>query len=146
LLASGPRREAQRALIAESIAPIWEANHVWLIAVVVIVFTAFPAVFASLGVILHIPLTIMLVGIVMRGSSFMFRSYGSRSAHERHQWGIAFASASVVTPILLGVVIGAISTGAVASASANVASRSFADVYVRTWLAPFPLAVGGFAL
>jgi cytochrome d ubiquinol oxidase subunit II len=149
LLASGPRREAQRTLIANSIAPIWEANHVWLIVVVVLMFTAFPSAFGALGVVLHIPITIMLVGIVLRGSAFMFRSYGSRSSHERHQWGVAFAIASVVTPIVLGVMIGAISSGAVAGAATsatNPASRSFVDVYVRPWAAPFPLAVGGFAL
>ena len=149
LLASGPRREEQRTLIANSIAPIWEANHVWLIVVVVLLFTGFPSAFGALSVVLHIPLTIMLVGIVMRGSAFMFRSYGSRSLHERHQWGAAFAIASVVTPILLGVIIGAISSGAVARAATNAsnpAASSFVDVYVRSWAAPFPLAVGGFAL
>jgi cytochrome d ubiquinol oxidase subunit II len=146
LLASGPRREEQRALIAESIAPIWEANHVWLIAVVVILFTGFPSAFATLSIVLHVPLTIMLIGIVMRGSAFMFRSYGSRSAHERHQWGLAFAIASVLTPILLGVIIGAISTGAVGRVSSNAATISFVDGFVRPWAAPFPLTVGAFTL
>ena len=146
LLATGPRREAQRALIADSIAPIWEANHVWLIVVVVVLFTAFPDAFASLGIVLHVPITIMLVGIVLRGSAFMFRSYGSRSASDRHRWGAAFAIASVVTPVLLGVIVGAISSGAVARAAASATSGSFVDIYVRPWAAPFPLAVGGFAL
>src|SRR3982750_4865921 len=72
LLASGPRREQQRALIASSISPIWEANPVWLIVVVVMSFTAFPSVFGVLGTVLHIPLTLMLVGIVLRGSAFVF--------------------------------------------------------------------------
>jgi len=119
LLASGPRREAQRSLIADSIAPIWEANHVWLIVVVVVLFTAFPQAFGALGIVLHVPITIMLVGIVMRGSAFMFRSYGTRAAHVRHRWGLAFAIASIVTPRLLGMIIGAISSGAVAQAAAE---------------------------
>src|SRR5262249_24199725 len=131
LIASGPRREAQRALIAESIGPIWEANHVWLIVVVVVLFTAFPDGFGGLGAVLHIPTTIMLVGIVLRGSAFMFRSYGSRSHHGRHHWGRAFASASVVTPVLLGVIVGAISSGAVGRAASSPMSGSFMDVYVR---------------
>src|SRR6185503_10028786 len=101
LFAAGPRRDRQRALIAESIAPIWEANHVWLIVVVVVLFTAFPPAFAMLGTVLHIPLTILLVGIVLRGSAFVFRSYGTRG---RSRWGAAFASASIVTPLLLGIV------------------------------------------
>jgi cytochrome d ubiquinol oxidase subunit II len=146
LLASGPRRDAQRALIADSIAPIWEANHVWLIVVVVVLFTAFPEAFGALGVVLHIPITIMLVGIVLRGSAFMFRSYGSRSADVRHRWGVAFAIASIVTPVLLGVIVGAISTGAVARAAGNATSQPFADIYLRPWAAPFPITVGGFAV
>jgi cytochrome d ubiquinol oxidase subunit II len=150
LLASGPRREQQRALIAESIAPIWEANHVWLIVVVVMMFTGFPHAFETLSIVLHVPLTIMLVGIVARGSTFMFRSYGSRTVNVRDRWGAAFAIASVVTPFVLGMVIGAISSGAVARASAvtaaTAAPASFLDVYVRPWAAPFPIAVGGFAL
>src|ERR671932_903801 len=62
LLASGPRRREQRALIADAIGPIWEANHVWLILVVVIMFTAFPPAFAAIMTALHIPLTLMLIG------------------------------------------------------------------------------------
>ena len=147
LFASGPRREAQRTLIAESIAPIWEANHVWLIVVVVVLFTAFPDAFGTLGVVLHIPITIMLVGIVLRGSAFMFRSYGSRTVNVRDRWGAAFAIASVVTPFVLGIIIGAISSGAVARASTTILTQaSFTEVYVRPWAAPFPIAVGGFAL
>lgn len=146
LLSSGPRREQQRALIADSIAPIWEANHVWLIVVVVILFTAFPGAFGTLGVVLHIPLTIMLIGIVLRGSAFMFRSYGGGSRDARDRWGVAFAIASVVTPVLLGVIIGAISSGAVARVARLSVAMSFQEVYVKPWAAPFPILVGGFAL
>lgn len=78
LFASGPRRDAQRALIARSIGPIWEANHVWLILALVILFTAFAPSFATLGIVLHVPFALVLVGIVLRGSSFVFRSYGAR--------------------------------------------------------------------
>ena len=99
LLASGPRKEAQRDHIATSLAPIWEANHVWLIVVVVMLFTGFPAAFSALSIVLHIPLTIMLIGIVLRGSAFVFRSYGARTKVQRHRWGAAFAVASIITPI-----------------------------------------------
>src|SRR5580698_1434481 len=75
LLASGPRRQAQRELIAHAIGPIWEANHVWLILVVVLLFTCFPPAFAVLMTFLHVPLAIMLIGIVLRGSAFTFRAY-----------------------------------------------------------------------
>jgi cytochrome bd ubiquinol oxidase subunit II len=152
LVASGRRRDEQRALIANSIGPIWEANHVWLIVVVVMLFTAFPVAFGAVGIVLHIPLTLMLVGIVMRGSAFVFRSYGNPSHAVRKRWGAAFASASIGTPILLGTVIGAIASGAVGnaadqtSAGATASTASFVGVYVMPWLAPFPLAVGGFTL
>jgi cytochrome d ubiquinol oxidase subunit II len=142
LFASGPRRDRQQALIAESIAPIWEANHVWLIVVVVVLFTAFPPAFSMLGTVLHIPLTVMLLGIVLRGSAFVFRSYG---APGRAPWGTAFAIASIVTPLLLGVIVGAIASGAVAAAAGTIGSGTFADVFVAPWAAAFPAAVGLFA-
>ena len=146
LLASGPRRVEHRELIASSIAPIWEANHVWLIVVVVLLFTAFPAAYSTLGIVLHIPITLMLVGIVLRGSAFVFRSYGSRARAQRRRWGVAFAIASVVTPLLLGMIIGAIASGEVSAASRRVGVASFGTVFIQSWLAPFPLSVGLFAL
>jgi len=152
LLARGPGREAQRALIAEQIAPIWEANHVWLILVVVILFTAFPAAFAALGIVLHIPLTLMLLGIVARGSSFVFRSYGARDDASQRRWGRVFAVASVVTPLLLGMIVGAIVSGEAGAAAARLptstgaAAPSYASVYVAPWLAPFPFALGVLSL
>ena len=147
LFASGPRREAQRELIASSIAPVWEANHVWLIVVVVMLFTAFPTVFATLSVVLHVPLTILLVGIVLRGSAFVFRSYGTYDRPSRQRWGRAFAMASVVAPVLLGIIIGALASGTVGDASARVGtSPSFSDVFIRPWLTPFSITVGVFAL
>ena len=79
-------------------------------------FTAFPVAFGIVGVVLHIPLTVMLVGIVLRGSAFVFRSYGRHSHTGRHRWGATFASASIATPILLGTVIGAVASGSVADA------------------------------
>ncbi|MHB1862691.1 MAG: cytochrome d ubiquinol oxidase subunit II [Gemmatimonadaceae bacterium] len=146
LLASGPRRDRQRDLVAHAIGPIWEANHVWLVLVVVLTFTAFPAAFAALGTVLHIPLALMLVGIVMRGSAFVFRSYGSRTWEQRRNWGRVFAVASTLTPLLLGVVIGAVSTGAVGSAQTRIGAAGFRSVYVAPWWAPFPIAVGVLAL
>jgi len=144
LLATGVRRERQRQLIAESIAPIWEANHVWLIVVVVVLFTAFPAGFSTLATVLHVPLTLMLIGIVLRGSAFVFRSYGP---HGRTRWGRAFAIASVITPVLLGTVIGSIANGAVATAADHVRTSSgFTEIFIKPWTAPFPVAVGAFAL
>ncbi|MFL5614663.1 MAG: cytochrome d ubiquinol oxidase subunit II [Gemmatimonadaceae bacterium] len=145
LLATGARRDRQRALIAEAIAPIWEANHVWLILVVVLLFTAFPPVFARLMTVLHIPLTLILLGIVLRGSAFTFRSYDSRRDTVQRRWSRIFAIASTVTPLLLGTVLGAIATGTVSDRLISTSS-SFADAFVRPWFQPFPLVVGVLAL
>ncbi len=152
LLAWGPRRAAQRALIARSIGPIWEANHVWLVLVVVVLFTAFPAVFATLGIVLHVPLSLMLLGIVLRGSSFVFRSYGTSGGAGRARWGRVFAISSVITPLMLGICVGAIASGAVGAAAQRLPARgsvpapSFRELFVDPWLAPFPVAVGAMAL
>ena len=74
LLAGGPRAGEQRKVIANAIGPIWEANHVWLIFVIVLVFTVFPPVFAALSIALYIPLSLALLGIVFRGAAFIFRT------------------------------------------------------------------------
>ena len=147
LFASGPRKEAQRELISRSLAPIWEANHVWLIVVVVVLFTAFPAAFSAIAIVLHVPLTLMLVGIVARGSAFVFRSYGARTDVERHRWGAVFSIASTITPIFLGLCVGALASGAVGEASSKLhAPHAFSSVYVAPWAGGFPIAVGFFAL
>lgn len=153
LLASGPRKREQRALIAEAIGPIWEANHVWLIIVVVLLFTCFPAVFARLAIMLHIPLSLMLIGIVLRGSAFSFRShYGpghgeeaGEAARTSAQWGRVFASASVITPVLLGLCVGAIASGTLRPPGASGVG-GFVATFVAPWLTPFGLGVGALAL
>ena len=142
LLASGPTGERQRATIAKAIGPVWEANHVWLIAAVVILFTGFPRAFATVSIYLHVPLLVVLVGIVLRGSAFVFRAYGPRDPRHEWLWGRVFAVASTVTPLFLGVVVGAVTEGKLPQTHTG----SFADVFVTPWLTPFSLSVGIFAL
>jgi cytochrome bd ubiquinol oxidase subunit II len=141
LFASGPRKRAQRELIADAIGPIWEANHVWLILVVVMSFTAFPPVFALVSTALHVPLVLMLIGIVMRGSAFTFRTYDHKEDRVQHRWGLAFAIPSLITPVLIGIVVGAISSGRVRQVPEELTIG-----YFFTWVAPFPIAVGFFAV
>jgi cytochrome bd ubiquinol oxidase subunit II len=138
LLASGPRRGRQRDVIAHAIGPIWEANHVWLILAIVLTFTCFAPVYALLGTVLHIPLTLMLIGIVLRGSAFTFRTYDNEQDSSQRRWGRIFASASVITPILLGVCIGAVASGRVR----RIGSGSFTEQFIQPWLTPFALSVG----
>ena len=141
LLASGPRRQEQRDLISHAITPVWEANHVWLILVVVLLFAGFPAAFAAMTTALNIPLTVLIVGIVMRGSSFVFRAYHTGDYRTQRRWGLIFAIASTVTPICLGVVVGAISSGHV-----SVRDGVSVNGFLAPWLGTFPLIVGLFAL
>jgi cytochrome d ubiquinol oxidase subunit II len=144
LFASGPRREAQRRLIADAMGPVWEANHVWLILVVVLLFTCFPPVFARLAIALHIPLTLMLIGIVLRGSAFIFRNYEDRNDMIQRRWGRVFAVASLITPLLLGVMIGAVASGRIVPPVGT--DSDFPTLFLRPWLTPFALGVGAFAL
>lgn len=142
--ARGDKRAEQRALIAEAIGPIWEANHVWLILVVVLLFSCFPRAFAHLATELHVPITIMLVGVVLRGSAFTFRTYDSKQDAVQRRWGRVFSIASLLTPIVLGVCLGAVAAGDVPMRSpAEAAALSFAERFVHPWFAsPFPWAVG----
>lgn len=141
LFARGPRAEEQRGTIATAIGPIWEANHVWLIVVVVLLFTCFPRAFAVIMTVLHVPLVLMLVGIVLRGSSFVFRTYDDQAEGPQRRWSRVFAVSSLVTPVLLGVVIGAISTPDVLFVDGVVEGGFFGP-----WLRPFPFVVGLFTL
>src|SRR5205085_11691106 len=111
LLASGNGAARQRELIARAIAPVWEANHVWLILIIVLLFVCFPLAFASLTTALHVPLTVMLIGIVLRGSAFAFRSYDRAATAIQRRWSTLFAIASVIAPVMLGVCAGAVLAG-----------------------------------
>lgn len=138
LLARGPRRTRQREVIAHAIGPIWEANHVWLILAIVLAFTCFSPVFARIMTVLHIPVSLMLVGIVLRGSAFTFRTYDDEHDSAQRRWGRIFSSASVLTPLLLGVCIGAVASGRVVAPVRG----TFAQRFVEPWLTPFALGVG----
>ncbi len=141
LLATGKRASRQRALIAEAIAPVWEANHVWLIVVIVLLFACFPLAFAVVSTALHVPLALMLLGIVARGAAFVFRHYDVAADPVQRRWGQLFAWSSVITPIFLGIVIGALSLGAI-----RVEDEVVVTGYFAPWLRPFPITVGVFTL
>ena len=141
LLASGPRKAEQRELIARALGPVWEVNHVWLIIGVVILFSAFPPAFAALSVALHVPLTLLLLGIVFRGTAFTFRTYDARGDKVQRRWGLVFSVASVLAPALLGMCVGAVVSGDI-----QVRGRVVVSGFFAAWLSPFALAVGALAL
>ena len=113
LTAGGDRRgAAMRSQIDHSIGPVWEANHVWLIYILVMWWTAFPAAFAAAMNTLIFPMLFALLGIVLRGATFAFRKYAETLAQAR-LFGVIFAASSLVTPYFLGAVAGAIASGRV---------------------------------
>ncbi len=141
LAASGPRAHRQRTLIANAIGPVWEANHVWMIVAVVLLFTAYPPAFATIMTTLHIPITLMLFGIVLRGSSFVFRKAARAPDDQPSRLQLVFAVSSLITPVMLGVVVGTVSTPAIGWRDGAPTGG-----FVRPWLRPFPWAVGLFTL
>jgi cytochrome bd ubiquinol oxidase subunit II len=125
--------------ISKAIAPVWEANHVWLILVVVILFNGFPYVYASLSIYLHIPLLMILIGIILRGTAFTFRYYDAKD-DLHHYFTALFRISSLITPLFLGIVIGAISLGKIPG---NV-NGTFFEIFISPWLNFFTLSTGIF--
>ena len=140
LLAFGRRARQQREAIAVAIAPVWEANHVWLILVIVLLFTAFPPAFAVIMTALNIPMTIILVGIVLRGAVFMFRKHDVQNDAIHRRWSTVFGISSVFVPLFLGITLGALATGDIRVEEGMVVSGFFTG-----WTSPFAIACGFFA-
>src|ERR1700716_790731 len=141
LLASGPNAQRQRHAIVDAIAPIWEANHVWLVLVIVLLFTAFPRAFSVIMIALHITITAMLIVIVLRGSAVVFRKYDSTEDAIQRRWSTIFGIASFFTPFFQGLTMGALTTGDIHFVGDRVTTGFFAG-----WLTPFALTCGFFAL
>jgi cytochrome d ubiquinol oxidase subunit II len=134
LIAGGAERgERPRAAIQRSLTPVWEANHVWLIFILVVLWTAFPPAFSAVFTTLYVPIALAALGIVLRGAGFAFRKSivglsGRRAA------GATFALSSVLTPFFMGTVVGAIASGEVPAEGSGAPFSS--------WLAPLPLLTG----
>lgn len=143
LFAAGPRGRAQREAIARAMGPVWEANHVWLIFMLVVLFTCFPRGYGPLGVALFVPFHLAVFGIMLRGAAFIFREAGPRAPESRlSRWGLVFGVASLMSPILLGAAFGVLTEGKV---------RIDADGAVQSlplwhWLSLYSVACGLLAL
>ena len=134
LIAGDARRgERPRALIQRSLTPVWEANHVWLIFILVVLWTGFPEAFAAIMSTLYVPLALAAVGIVLRGGGFAFRKSVRRLSYRRAM-GATFAFSSVLTPFFMGTAVGAIAAG-------NVPAGGNGDAF-SSWLQPLPLLTG----
>jgi cytochrome d ubiquinol oxidase subunit II len=138
LTAGGSERGGElRVLIDHSIGPVWEANHVWLIYILVIWWTGFPKTFAAATTTLFVPLALALVGIVLRGASFAFRKYAATLAQAR-LFGAVFAGSSLITPFFLGAAAGAVASG-------RVPAEGNGDVF-SSWLHPTSMFGGAIAV
>ena len=126
ILAAGPRAERQRRAVAEAMGPVWEANHVWLIFMIVGLFTAFPTAFAALAVALYVPLTLAMIGIVLRGAAFAFRAHAREAVGPLEPWGAVFGAASILTPAFLGAAAAAVAAGAIRAPGGHVAGGPLA--------------------
>jgi cytochrome d ubiquinol oxidase subunit II len=128
---------ARRRLIEHALGPVWEANHVWLIFAIVLLWTGFPGVFASVASTAYVPLTAAALGIIGRGSAFAFRKVGL----ERHRrwYGAVFAFSSVVTPFFFGAIVGGIASGRIPEGIAE------GDRW-RSWWNPTSIAIGLLAI
>jgi cytochrome d ubiquinol oxidase subunit II len=133
----GPHGRRQRDLINEVIGPVWEANNVWLIFILVLLWTGFPPVFSAVMSTLYIPLTLAVIGIIARGSSFAFRHVISDPA--RRVFGTAFATSSILTPFFMATVVGGIASGRVPPGIA-------AGDLVTSWLNPTSILSGVLAV
>jgi cytochrome d ubiquinol oxidase subunit II len=130
----------QRTLY-QAIGPIWEANHMWLIIAIVILFVGYPSIYSTLSVYLHIPLVVMLMGIIARGTAFVFRHYDAVHDNLQDMYNKVFRLSSFVTPFFLGVIAGSTVSGHI-----NVSATTFPDAYIFSWLNTFSVAVGLFTV
>jgi cytochrome bd ubiquinol oxidase subunit II len=134
LVAGGAERgERPRALIQRSLTPVWEANHVWLIFILVVLWTAFPPAFSAVMTTLYVPIALAALGIVLRGSGFAFRK-SIEGLSGRRAAGATFAISSLLTPFFMGAVVGAIAAG-------NVPADGNGPPF-SSWLQPLPLLTG----
>ncbi len=134
-------RNKTQEIMYESIAPVWEANHMWLIIAVVILFVGFPKIYTTLSTYLHIPLVLMLVGIIARGTAFTFRHYDAVKDDWQHVYTQIFYFSSLLTPFFLGLI-----AAATVSHSIDPNATNFLDLYIFSWLNWFGIAVGLFTV
>lgn len=134
-------RKENREEITHAIGPVWEANHVWLILVVVILFMGFPKIYSVLSTYLHIPVLLMLIGIILRGTAFAFMHYDAIRDRSVLLYEGTFRLSSLITPIFLGTIAGAIMLGRI-----DPEARGFYERFMAPWFNGFSFSVGIFTL
>lgn len=142
LFTSDPNKNRTRRTMYQAIGPIWEANHMWLIIAVVILFVGFPRIYTQMSIYLHIPILIMLMGIIARGTAFTFRAYDAiKGERTQYLYNHIFVYSSFITPLFLGIIAGSAISGHI-----DTKATSFMDAYVYSWFNLFSIAVGLFTV
>jgi len=132
----------ERDLLYRAIGPVWEVNHVWLIFAIVLMFSAFPVVFAALSRALWIPLLLALLGIFARSVGFAFRAYAAGAVRQQAVFGVVFAFASTSTPFFFGACAGAIA-GGLDKVDVN---GKFDGDYLTGWITPLSVFCSFYAV
>jgi cytochrome bd ubiquinol oxidase subunit II len=141
MFTSRANRRRTRSTVYHAIGPIWEANHMWLIIAIVILFVGFPAIYSEMSIYLHIPLAIMLFGIVARGTAFIFRHYDAIKDSTHRFYNRIFIISSFITPMFLGILAGAAISGKI-----DHDAKTFSHAYIFSWLNWFSVSVGLFTV
>jgi len=141
LFSSRANRARNRKIMYHAIGPIWEANHMWLIIAIVILFVGFPVIYTTVSTYLHIPLLIMLMGIIARGTAFAFRNYDAVHDDMQRLYNRIFIYSSFITPLFLGIIAGSTVSGRI-----DTGAHDFMSAYVYSWLNWFSVSIGLFTI
>lgn len=141
LFSSKKNKNRAGKIMYKSMGPVWEANHMWLIIVIVILFVGFPNIYATMSTYVHIPLVLMLIGIIARGTAFSFRNYDVVNDHWQIVYNKIFTWSSLITPFFLGVI-----AASTVSMTIDTESTDFLSAYIFSWLTPFGCALGIFTI
>ena len=141
LFTAREKRSYHQHITYKAIGPVWEANHVWLILVLVIIFVGFPSLNSQVMTHLHIPLTVLLVGIILRGTAFVFKHYDAVQDGTQVIYDRVYAWSSIFVPLFLGVI-----AGAILGDSIDPTAGDFYGAYISPWLNPFAFSVGIFTV
>lgn len=143
LFSSKKNQVITKKKIYQVMGPVWEANHIWIIILIVILWVGFPAYYNILVVYLHIPLTLTLLGITLRGVAFVFRHYDAYKDKSQVVYDRIFKLASLVTPIFLGMTFGAMIGGSIKTTEEYV-TNGFVELFIAPWFNVFSLLIGFF--
>lgn len=141
LISRREHKNKTRHTMYRVIGPIWEANHMWLIIAIVILFVGFPKIYTTMSIFVHIPLTAMLLGIIARGTAFVFRNYDAVEDRMQGVYNRIFVYSSAITPFFLGII-----AASTVSRKIDIGANDFLSAYVYSWLNSFGIAVGLFTV